>query len=69
MWFYLPRKMSRERYDEVRDRHKCVNVMLATPDGVLEPDGSQVLMQPYLTFRPMRGCSDFFFVPGSDDPG
>ena len=36
--------------------------MLAMPE-----DGSEVLMQPYLTKSDVRGCSDFLFVPGTND--
>jgi len=37
--------------------------MFAAPDPVPE-DGAGVLMQSYLSFSELRGCSDFMFVPG-----
>eukprot|EP00931_Biecheleriopsis_adriatica_P047812 TRINITY_DN27594_c0_g1_i1.p1 TRINITY_DN27594_c0_g1~~TRINITY_DN27594_c0_g1_i1.p1 ORF type:complete len:446 (+),score=84.73 TRINITY_DN27594_c0_g1_i1:32-1339(+) len=64
MWFFLPRKLSRERYDEIIDAGKCVNLMLAVPDNGSDSD---VLMQSYLTMAATRGCSDFLFVPGTGD--
>ena len=65
-WFFLPRKLSREPYDEVKDCSKCVNLMLSCSE---EPDasGEGVIMQPYLTKSDLRGCSDFLFVPGTND--
>jgi len=62
-WFFLPRKLSREVYDEVKDQAKCVNLILACGDG-----GSDVAAATYLEpQRAHRGCSDFFFVPGTND--
>jgi len=67
-WFFLPRKHSREAYDEVKDTNKCNNLMMCAPDTA-EPSGDSVLMQPYLesTSSDLRGCSDFLFVPGTAD--
>jgi len=65
-WFYLPRKMSREPYDEIIDAGKCVNLMMSCVDCP-PPSGAGILMQPYLTKMNQRGCSDFLFVPGSND--
>merc|ERR1719272_2253492 len=65
-WFFLPRKLSREAYDEVKDAAKSVNLMLATGEAS-DPSGDAVLMQPYLTKSDLRGCSDFLFVPGTND--
>ena len=65
-WFFLPRKMSRAPYDEVIDAGKCVNLMLAAPEAG-DKSGDSVIMQPYLTKSDQRGCSDFLFVPGTND--
>jgi soluble calcium-activated nucleotidase 1 len=63
-WFFLPRKLSREPYDEVKDEKKCCNLMLAVdPSFAVET----VIAQPVLSFLPLRGCSDFFFLPGTND--
>jgi len=66
MWFFLPRKHSREPYDEIKDAAKCNNLMMAAPDTA-DPSGDAVLMQPYLTKSDQRGCSDFIFVPNTND--
>ena len=66
MWLFAPRKLSRNPYDEVIDASKCVNLMLASPDPVAG-DGTGVIMQRYLGFSELRGCSDFMFVPGTRD--
>ena len=76
-WFFAPRKVSREPYDEASEGYKCVNLMIAAPLGELPlggpapeaegPYGASCLIQPYLGFLPMRGCSDFMFVPGTHD--
>ena len=29
-WFFLPRKASRQPYDEVKDTTKCINLMMVT---------------------------------------
>jgi len=65
-WFFMPRKLSREPYDEVKDAAKCVNLMLACTEPPAA-DGSNVAMQECLDFRELRGCSDFLFVPGSSE--
>ena len=66
-WFFIPRKFSREAYDEVKDAAKCNNLMMCCPDEV-DASGDSVLMQPYLTKSDLRGCSDFIFVPGAPRP-
>lgn len=65
-WFFMPRKASRESYEEEKDTKKCVNLMLAAPEKTPE-DGSGVIVQPYLGFMELRGCSDFLLVPGTKD--
>jgi soluble calcium-activated nucleotidase 1 len=65
-WLFMPRKLSRELYDEVKDASKCVNLMLSLPSAAAE-DGSDVAMQEYLDFLALRGCSDFIYVPGTND--
>lgn len=58
---------SREPYDEIKDTAKCVNLMMAAPEGILDNDGEKVHLQQYLTKYQLRGCSDFLFVPGTND--
>lgn len=66
-WFFLPRKASRQPYDEVKDARKCVNLMMAAPQALQDNEGDKVHMQSYLTKTDLRGCSDFLFVPGTND--
>ncbi|KAH8054561.1 guanosine-diphosphatase [Aureococcus anophagefferens] len=63
-WLFFPRKLSRQPYDEVIDEAKCCNLMLACDDDF---DASKVIAKPALTFLPLRGCSDFLCVPGTND--
>jgi len=83
-WFFMPRKLSREPYDEEIDTAKCCNLAMVCPDA--GPDGESdvdaaarpfpggagpaevnVLLAPLLGFKPLRGTSDFIFVPGTND--
>jgi len=41
-------------------------LMMCCPEEI-DPSGNTVLMQPYLTKSDLRGCSDFLFVPGTND--
>jgi len=75
-WFFAPRKLSRETYDTVSEAYKCINLMICAPGELpmgppaLKAEqafGSTCLLQPYLGMLPMRGCSDFMFVPGTND--
>ena len=61
-WFFFPRKLSREAYDEVKDEKKCCNLMMSC-----DANFEDVVVKPMLTFMLLRGCSDFFFVPGTND--
>ena len=76
-WFFCPRKLSRETYTVESEGFKCCNLMIACPPGELPaggpapdvegPYGASCLIQPIIGFLPMRGCSDFMFVPGTQD--
>ena len=44
MWFFLPRKSSRQPYDEVADTKKCVNLMMCAPDSLQSTEGDKVHM-------------------------
>ena len=69
-WFFLPRKMSREPYDEIIDRSKCVNLMFTLPEPPLTTPLAphEIGMQDILGCTGgKRGCSDFLFIPGTHD--
>ena len=62
-WFFMPRKLSREAYDEATEGRKCVSLMMAA-DGDGE-DAKVIVAEPSaLPALAMRGVSDFFFLPG-----
>lgn len=42
LWFFMPRKASRQPYDEVKDARKCVNLMMAAPDSLMDNEGDKV---------------------------
>ena len=64
-WVFFPRKLSREPYDEVVDEAKCCNLMLACGSDF---DAASTIAQPAaLEFLPLRGCSDFLYIPGTRD--
>jgi soluble calcium-activated nucleotidase 1 len=63
-WFFFPRKLSRELYDEVVDEKKCCNLMISCDADF---SAESVVVQPVLAFMQLRGCSDFFFIPGTND--
>ena len=63
-WLFFPRKLSRQPYDEVIDEAKCCNLMLACGDDF---KAETTIAKPALTFLPLRGCSDFLYVPGTND--
>jgi soluble calcium-activated nucleotidase 1 len=63
-WFFFPRKLSRKLYDEVIDERKCCNLMISCDAEFSE---ESICVTPMLTFKQLRGCSDFFFVPETND--
>ncbi|XP_061087326.1 soluble calcium-activated nucleotidase 1-like isoform X2 [Conger conger] len=61
-WFFLPRRVSSERYDEVADEQRGSNLLLScSPDFLCVAAGRA---GPLL---PARGFSSFRFVPGTGD--
>lgn len=61
-WYVLPRRMSRERYDDVTDERKGANTMITAA-----PDFSDMKAQTVGRLTPERGFSTFKFLPGSGD--
>lgn len=63
-WYFLPRRCSKERYNETRDESMGCNVLIECDDTfqhvkVIEVGGA-------LT-HPTRGYSSFKFIPGTED--
>jgi soluble calcium-activated nucleotidase 1 len=61
-WFFLPRRASKERYDDVRDEHQGTNLLI-TADASFQ-DIKVTHVGPLL---PTHGFSSFKFLPGSED--
>eukprot|EP00948_MAST-09A_sp_MAST-9A-sp1_P003300 g3300.t1 len=63
-WFFMPRKLSREYYDEIKDCEKCCNLLISC-DADFSPES--IILQDVLTFSTLRGTADFKFVPGTNE--
>lgn len=62
LWYFLPRKVSKTRYNPKDDERSCSNVMI-TADSSLE--NMEVFTVGELDT--LKGFSTFKFVPGTDD--
>ncbi|XP_061391567.1 apyrase [Musca vetustissima] len=63
-WFFLPRRCSKEKYNETRDEYMGCNLLIMANENfskietvVLDPKNNQ----------PTHGFSSFKFIPGTDD--
>ncbi|KAJ8263776.1 hypothetical protein GJAV_G00141170 [Gymnothorax javanicus] len=61
-WFFLPRRASSERYNEVADERRGANLLLSC-----SPDFQCVTVTRAGPLCPTRGFSSFRFVPGTQD--
>lgn len=61
-WFFLPRRCSRERYNETRDETMSCNIMLTADENFVEIKVTRIG-----DLNPIRGFSSFKFLPGSQD--
>lgn len=61
-WFFLPRRVSAERYDETADEHRGANMLLSCPD-----DFSQFSVTDVGPLIPTHGFSAFRFIPNTND--
>ncbi|XP_036803931.1 soluble calcium-activated nucleotidase 1 isoform X1 [Oncorhynchus mykiss] len=61
-WFFLPRRASSERYDEVADEHRATNLLLSCPS-----DFREITVGHAGPLHPTHGFSSFKFVPDTDD--
>jgi soluble calcium-activated nucleotidase 1 len=58
-WYFLPRRVSREPYDDVLDERRCSNLAL-----VASEDFAEVEVREVGTLSPSRGFSAFKWIPG-----
>ena len=61
-WFFLPRRASRDTYEEVADERRATNLLFRTSE-----DFGGIQMQRMGPFNPTHGFSSFKFVPGTQD--
>lgn len=61
-WFFLPRRASKERYEEVADERRGTNLVLSCSQ-----DFSDIVPSRVGTLNPTHGFSSFKFVPNTDD--
>ncbi|KAJ3426599.1 soluble calcium-activated nucleotidase [Anaeramoeba flamelloides] len=61
-WFFLPRRISEEAYDENKDEHKGSNKMITVNSRFKKLEIDEIT-----DFNPEKGFSSFKFVPGRPD--
>lgn len=61
-WIFLPRRMSKDRYDDVKDEKMGTNIMI-TADETFE----HIEVKKVGNKIPTHGFSSFKFVPGTED--
>ncbi|XP_041853456.1 soluble calcium-activated nucleotidase 1 isoform X2 [Melanotaenia boesemani] len=61
-WFFLPRRESKERYEETADERRGTNLVLSC-----SPDFSDIHVSRVGPPLPTHGFSSFKFVPNTDD--
>jgi soluble calcium-activated nucleotidase 1 len=61
-WYFLPRRASKELYDETLDEKRATNLMI-----VADEKFEEISMQPIGIVVPLRGYSSFKFVPNTDE--
>ncbi|OWF50904.1 soluble calcium-activated nucleotidase 1-like [Mizuhopecten yessoensis] len=61
-WFFLPRRASRERYDDKIDERKATNMMIIANDKFDDIEIRYIGVK-----NDLRGFSSFKFIPGTND--
>lgn len=61
-WYFLPRRCSKERYNETRDEYMGCNVLISADEYF-----RKVNVVKLGDFKPTMGFSSFKFIPGSND--
>ena len=60
-WFFLPRRASSERYEELKDERRASNLMLTADEEFQNIDVSHIG-----DLHPTHGFSSFKFIPGTN---
>lgn len=61
-WLFLPRRASKERYEETADERRGSNLVLSC-----SPDFKDIIVSRVGPLNPTHGFSSFKFVPNMDD--
>ncbi|RMZ92860.1 soluble calcium-activated nucleotidase 1 isoform X2 [Brachionus plicatilis] len=61
-WYFLPRRASKERYDEKLDEHRATNLMISADENF-----ENISYKSIGTIVPIRGYSSFKFVPETNE--
>lgn len=61
-WFFLPRRASKDKYNDTRDEHMGCNMLLSTNDSF-----SNIKVTEVGKLIPTHGFSSFKFIPGTHD--
>ncbi|XP_038557307.1 soluble calcium-activated nucleotidase 1 isoform X2 [Micropterus salmoides] len=61
-WFFLPRRASKDRYEETADERRATNLVLSC-----SPDFKDIIVSRVGPLNPTHGFSSFKFVPNTDD--
>ncbi|XP_055375316.1 soluble calcium-activated nucleotidase 1 [Condylostylus longicornis] len=61
-WYFLPRRCSREKYNETRDEHMGCNVLICADEHFTD-----IKITKIDKIKPTHGYSSFKFIPGTDD--
>ena len=61
-WYFLPRRASRESYDEDLDEKRATNLLITA-----DIDFQNVIYKEIGKIIPVRGYSSFKFVPGTNN--
>ncbi|SPP88398.1 soluble calcium-activated nucleotidase 1 [Drosophila guanche] len=63
-WFFLPRRCSKEKYNETKDEHMGCNVLVSADENF---NSIQTIRLDPENTAPTHGFSSFKFLPGTDD--
>jgi len=61
-WYFLPRRCSKDRYNETLDEHMGCNVLISADESF-----RNIQVVKLASLKPTHGFSSFKFVPGTDD--
>lgn len=61
-WYFLPRRCSKDKYDEEKDEQMGCNVLISTDENFTKIDHIRLG-----TYKPTQGFSSFKFIPGTSD--